>query len=178
MGRIRRLLRARSLRTRCGRPVYRRHRPAAAPGPAARSGSGRLGIGEDGETAFGVDGRIEGGRRNGGGVPPGPARQGWAIRCSRSATGRLGSSGRSGMRDCRKLGRGAGASIRSDEAIAEHDGELGLSLGPSAGGISIAQRPAQDQENQPAAASSLGKRPLARTARRSSAFKASIGFVV
>ena len=43
VGRVRRLLQARSLRTRDRLPVYRRHRRAAASGPAARSGSGRLG---------------------------------------------------------------------------------------------------------------------------------------
>ena len=52
VGRVRRLLQARSLRTRGGLPVYRRHRRAAASGPAARSGSGRLGIGEDGRKSL------------------------------------------------------------------------------------------------------------------------------
>src|SRR5271163_616364 len=47
-----------------------------ASGPAARSGSGRLGDRRGrAQIAFGVDGRIEGGCRNGAGVLPGPARQ-------------------------------------------------------------------------------------------------------
>ena len=86
------------------------------------------------------------------------------------------------IEECGTVGnlvRGAGFPSGSDEAIAEHDGELGLSLGPFAGRhFPLLSDPAQDQENELVAASSLGKWPLARTARRSLAFKASIAFVV
>ena len=55
------------------------------------------GIGEDGrKVLLGSDGGLQGGRRDGAGVLPGPARQrASAIRCWSSPTGRRGSSGRS-----------------------------------------------------------------------------------
>ena len=54
------------------------------------------------------------------------------------------------------LVRGAGFPSGSDEAIAEHDGELGLSLGPFAGRhFPLLSDLAQDQENE------LGRRLVA-----------------
>ena len=83
-------------------------------------------------------------------------------------------------RDCQEnLVRGAGFPSGSDEALAEHDGELGISLGPFARRhFPLPSDLAQDEKDRFVAASSLGKWPLARTARRSLAFKASIAFVV
>src|SRR6185437_4887162 len=56
----------------------------------------------------------------------------------------------------RNLVRGAGFPSGSDETIAEHDGELGLSLGPFAGWhFPLLSDLAQDQENE------LGRRLVA-----------------
>ena len=73
---------------------------------------------------------------------------------------------------------GAGFSSGSDEAFAEHDGELGFGFGPFAGGI-FHSCPTWRKTRKMSfvTASSLGKWPLARTARQSLAFNASIAFV-
>lgn len=76
--------------------------------------------------------------------------------------GTLRSSGWDGPRSAEQGGtvgnlvRGAGFPSGSDEAIAEHDGELGLSLGPFAGRhFPLLSDLAQDQENE------LGRRLVA-----------------
>ena len=76
LGRVRGLLQARSLRARHRLSVGRRHRRAAAAGPAGGSRPRSLGD-RRGRTqiAAGVDGGLEGGRRDRTGVLPGPARQ-------------------------------------------------------------------------------------------------------
>ena len=56
-------------------PLRRRHRRAAAAGPVARGGAGRLGHRRGrAQGAAGADGRLEGGHRDGAGVLPGHAR--------------------------------------------------------------------------------------------------------
>jgi hypothetical protein len=65
------------------------------------------------------------------------------------------------------------------EAVAEEDGELGLGHGPFARGMihSFSER-FKTRKSSLVAASSLGKSPLARTARRGLELSASMAFVV
>ena len=104
-----------------------------------------------------------------------------SARCS-SATGKLQASALAGVKadhgTVGNLVRGAGFQSGSDEAIAEHAGELGLSLGHSQAAFYCRAAWRKTRKMSLVAASSLGKWPLARTARRSLAFKASIVFVV
>ena len=97
MGRVRGLLQARSLRARHRLSVRRRHRRAAAAGPAAGSRPRSLGD-RRGRTQIAAGVRWRARRRTS--RPCGRssrtcASEGSGIRCSWSATGRPGSSGRS-----------------------------------------------------------------------------------
>jgi hypothetical protein len=75
--------------------------------------------------------------------------------------------------------RQGGFSSGADEAFPEYDGELGLCLAQSRGGIFHSCTTwRKSRKMSVVVVSSLGKMPGARTARRSLAFNASIAFVV
>ena len=73
---------------------------------------------------------------------------------------------------------GAGFPSGSDEAFAEHDGELGFCLGPLARRhFPFLNDLAQDQEDEFGRRLAVGEMASRPTARRSLAFKASMAFV-